>query len=84
MGLPLRKPSDARAQMPGVSSFIDSLREAFGREEIDQCMKRGLRDGTFWAVEGEFVVGNPPPEALEEHARSCRGGGPKDAVPESE
>jgi hypothetical protein len=41
-----------RDAMPKVTAFIDSMRETFGREGIDAAMRAGLRDGTFWAVEG--------------------------------
>lgn len=32
-----------RAKMPRCAAFVDSLREAFGVEEINNVIKRGLR-----------------------------------------
>lgn len=45
-----------REKMPGVTAWIDSLREAFGKEMVDKMIRTGLRDGTFWAVENGLVV----------------------------
>jgi hypothetical protein len=56
-----------RGQMPGVTAWIDSLREAFGKEMVDQMIRTGLREGTFWAVENGLVVGKPPAEVLDKH-----------------
>lgn len=56
-----------REKMPGVTAWIDSLREAFGREMVDKMIRTGLRDGTFWAVENGLVVGQPPTDVMEKH-----------------
>lgn len=32
-----------RAKMPGCAAFVDALREAFGADEINNVIKRGLR-----------------------------------------
>lgn len=32
-----------RAKMPRCAAFVDALREAFGAEEINNVIKRGLR-----------------------------------------
>ena len=56
-----------REKMPGVAAFIDSLRQAFGKEMVDHMIRTGLRDGTFWAVENGLVVGQPPAEVLDKH-----------------
>ncbi|WP_194713340.1 hypothetical protein [Noviherbaspirillum soli] len=56
-----------REKMPGVTAWIDSLREAFGKEMVDQMIRTGLRKGTFWAVENGLVVGQPPTDVLEKH-----------------
>jgi hypothetical protein len=53
--------------MPGVTAWIDSLRDVFGKEMIDQMIRTGLRDGTFWGVEKGLVVGQPPAAVLEKH-----------------
>ena len=37
--------------MPGVTAWIDSLRESFGKEMVDQVIRTGLKEGTFWVVE---------------------------------
>ena len=45
--------------MPLVTSFIDDLRGAFGCDEIDEAIRRGLRgEGVFWASEGGVEVGS--------------------------
>lgn len=51
--------SSKREAMPETAALIDSLREAFGVQEMNASMKRGLVDGTFWAVENGQVVGRP-------------------------
>lgn len=47
--------------MPMTAAFVDSLRDAFGREAIDICIKRGMRgeDGWFHAAEAGHQVGTP-------------------------
>jgi cation diffusion facilitator family transporter len=50
-------PSHFREKMPSVTAWIDSLREAFGKEMVDKMIRTGLREGTFWAVENGLVVG---------------------------
>lgn len=64
---PLKKPANARVDMPEITGFVDALREAFGLEEINSAIKRGMQDGTFWALENGFVVGSPPEEVMDEH-----------------
>lgn len=55
-----------REQMPGVAAFIDQLREAFGRDEIDGQIKRGMRgEPTFFAQENGHAIGTPIPVELE-------------------
>ena len=56
-----------REKMPGVADFVDSLRQAFGKEMVDNMIRTGLRDGTFWAVENGLVVSQPPAEVLDKH-----------------
>lgn len=34
-----------RARMPTVAAFIDELRAAFGKDVIDECIRRGMREG---------------------------------------
>jgi hypothetical protein len=51
-----------REQMPIVDAFIDSLRQLFGREQIDIAIVQGIADGTFHARENGHEVGRPLPE----------------------
>jgi len=59
MGDGKAKDGGMREAMPQVTAFIDSMREAFGAELINGAIRNGLKDGTFWAVEGDQVVGMP-------------------------
>lgn len=45
--------------MPLVTALIDDLRAAFGRADVDQVIRDGMRDGTFWAREGGREIGGP-------------------------
>lgn len=55
-----RKP--LRQAMPRVAEFIDAVREAFGREMVDQQIRNGMAGGTdFWASEGGHTIGHLPP-----------------------
>lgn len=65
-----------REKMPGVTAWIDSLREAFGKEMVDKMIRTGLRDGTFWAVEKGLVVGHPPAAVLDKHFADLNSAGP--------
>jgi hypothetical protein len=46
-----------RDRMPVVDAFIDELREALGREDIDRAIVDGLREGTFHAAENGHEIG---------------------------
>lgn len=54
----------ARTAMPTVAAWIDDLRAAFGREEIDAQIRAATKYGlpTFHASEGGRTVGVPMPE----------------------
>ena len=54
-----------RDRMPNVAAFIDAMREAFGKAEIDKQIRRGMRgEPVFYAREGGKEVGTPlPPDA---------------------
>lgn len=49
----------ARSAMPKVAAWIDTLRDAFGRELIDGQIRAATRDGlpTFHATEAGHSVG---------------------------
>lgn len=48
-----------RAAMPETAAFIDSMRDCFGRAEIDDLIRRGLRgeQDCFHATEAGHEVG---------------------------
>jgi hypothetical protein len=49
-----------RDQMPATAEFVDAMRAAFGAEEIDGQIRKGLRgEPTFHAVEAGQEVGTP-------------------------
>jgi len=48
-----------RAEMPIVTRWIDDLRLAFGRLDVDGWVIEGLSEGTFCAREAGHVVGRP-------------------------
>jgi len=50
-----------RLAMPICAAFIDDLRNAFGKEEIDAAIQRGMKDGSFYAREGEIEIGTRRP-----------------------
>lgn len=58
-----------RDQMPVCSAFVDALREAFGKEEIDNVIRRGLRPDckpehrVFFSEHG-VTLGQPAPEPV--------------------
>ena len=50
-----------RDQMPTVTKWIDELREAFGKDEIDHQIRKGMQGKqTFWARENGITVGSRP------------------------
>lgn len=49
-----------REQMPQTAAFIDSLREAFGADMINEQIRRGLAgEPTFHAIEAGHELGTP-------------------------
>lgn len=56
--------TNAREQMPSITAFIDDLRTEYGKEQIDQSVRSGLRNGTFWAIENGYYVGYPPSDRV--------------------
>lgn len=58
-----------RDKMPLCAAFIDDLREAFGRDEIDNAIRLGLHpdcppEKRFFASENGHVLGKPAPEPV--------------------
>lgn len=53
-----------RVAMPVVAGFVDDLRHAFGRLDVDSWVRRGIADGSFHASEGGQQIGQsvPPPD----------------------
>lgn len=54
-----------RAKMPRCAAFVDALREAFGVDEINTVIKRGLRpdcadEHRAWFSESGHVLGRQP------------------------
>lgn len=61
--------SNLRAEMPGVAAFIDECRAAFGEDEVNQQIRRGMHgEQTFFAEENGHAVGTkfdvPDPEKV--------------------
>lgn len=51
--------SSMRESMPVTAAFIDELRAAFGRAEIDGQIRAGMKGaGCFWASENGHTVGS--------------------------
>jgi hypothetical protein len=50
-------PVSMREKMPKVAAFIDALRDAFGRDEVDGWIRQGMADGSFRAQENGHVIG---------------------------
>lgn len=54
----MNKPLNLREAMPETAKFIDSLREVFGAEGINQNIKGGMNGvPTFWASENGHEIG---------------------------
>ena len=52
------KKSSMREQMPMTAAWIDSLRAAFGKDMIDQQIRRGMKgDPVFFASENGHSIG---------------------------
>lgn len=60
----MAKALDLRADMPFTHSVIEGLREAFGRADINDIIRKGM-NGTpgFYARENGIEVGTPFPPA---------------------
>ena len=61
MSKPAQAPS-LREAMPFTTAIIDDLRAAFGRDEIDEVIKSGIRGApVFYAQEGGREIGTRSP-----------------------
>jgi hypothetical protein len=50
--------TNLREQMPVISEWVDSLREAFGKASIDGQIRKGISgEPTFWASENGIEIG---------------------------
>lgn len=59
-----------REQMPNVAAFIDQMRDAFGKEHIDQQIRKGMRgEPVFFARENGHQIGTPVTEEDRRHAK---------------
>jgi len=57
-----KRPANLRSQMPGVTAWIDSLRDVFGADEINAFIKSGMAGvPVFYASENGRQVGTPLP-----------------------
>lgn len=66
----MSKPS-MREQMPEVAAFIDSMRDAFGKEHIDQQIRKGMRgEPVFFARENGYQIGTPVNDEDRRHAKN--------------
>lgn len=57
----MEKKKSLRNEMPETAEFIDFLREAFGRECIDDILRRAMHGepNTFFAEENGLTFGTP-------------------------
>ncbi len=55
------KPGSLRDSLPEIAEWIDGLRAAFGREPVDEAIRRGMRgeDGFCVRRDGKVLVGTP-------------------------
>lgn len=59
-----------RDEMPEVTAFIDSMREAFGKDHIDYQIRRGMRgEPVFFAQENGRQIGTPVIKEVKHHAK---------------
>lgn len=57
----MSKPGRLREAMPETAAFVDAMREAFGREMIDDIIARGMAgEPVFHSVEGGVEIGTAP------------------------
>jgi hypothetical protein len=66
----LVKPLDPRVDMPLIAAWIDLLRsdpKKLDPELVNAAIKRGLKTGGFWAIEGTYYIGTPPAKEWNRH-----------------
>lgn len=58
----MSKPASKRAEMPLTADFVDRMRVQWGREWVNECVRRGTVNGEpgyFYAIEGGHTLGTP-------------------------
>lgn len=57
----MNKPASLREQMPETAAFVDLMREAFGAEQINASIRKGMAGlpGHFHASENGVEAGTP-------------------------
>lgn len=51
-----------RDQMPTCAQWVDELRDAFGKSDVDAAIREGMKadaEFRFHAAEGEHAIGRP-------------------------
>lgn len=57
------KKENLRDKMPKTADFVDRLREVFGKEYINDIIRRGIKgEPVFYAEENGITIGTPMPE----------------------
>lgn len=61
-----------REKMPDIADFIDRLREAFGEEQVNDTIRRGMAGEPVFYVEGKVDgktvrIGTPPKKGTAVH-----------------
>ncbi len=59
----MNKPASLRDAMPETADWVDQKRVEWGRDYVDQCIRRALKGepGWFYAIENGKVLGTPWP-----------------------
>ena len=59
------KKQDLRGEMPGTAAWIDEFRAVFGKEYIDDIIRRGMHgEPVFSATENGHTIGTPVPQGV--------------------
>jgi hypothetical protein len=59
-----KKSGDMRSAMPQTTAFVDAMREAFGVDDVNEVIKKGMRGHAwhFWASENGHEIGTKSDE----------------------